>query len=81
MSARHPGRPDSSFGFDRRKFLAATGTGLLAAAIPGSHRAETAAIPSKEANSSRSPQVSSGAKRKFLSACLIPCMQIFRWTR
>jgi sugar phosphate isomerase/epimerase len=65
MSARHPGRPDSSFGFDRRKFLAATGTGLLAAAMPGSHRAEAAAVSSKEANSFRSPQVSTGAKKKI----------------
>jgi hypothetical protein len=44
MSACHPNRPDSSFGLDRRKFLAATGTGLLAAAMPGSsQRAEAAA--------------------------------------
>jgi sugar phosphate isomerase/epimerase len=65
MSARRPNRPDSSFALDRRKFLAATGTGLFAAAMPGSsHRAE-AAVSSVEANPARSPQVSTGAKKKI----------------
>jgi sugar phosphate isomerase/epimerase len=65
MSACRPNRPDSSLGLDRRKFLAATGTGLLAAAMPGSsHRAE-AAVSSVEGNPSREPQVSTGAKKKI----------------
>ena len=35
MSARRPNRPDEGIGLNRREFLAAGGTGLLAAAIPG----------------------------------------------
>lgn len=66
MSAGHSNRPDSSAGLDRRKFLAATSTGLLAAAVPGgSHFAETRGFFSKENTLSGSSQVSTGAKKKI----------------
>jgi sugar phosphate isomerase/epimerase len=66
MSAWHPNDPDSSFGFDRRSFLTATGTGLLAAAIPGgASLANAAGVPAKEDNLSRSFQGSTGAKKKI----------------
>jgi sugar phosphate isomerase/epimerase len=66
MSAPRPNRPDSTFGFDRRQFLAASGTGLLAAAMPGaSHLANTENIFPLEGSSPRSSQVSTGAKKKI----------------
>ena len=66
MGAWHPHDPDSSFGFDRRKFLTATGAGLLGAAMPGGASARNAAgVPSKEDNLSRSFQGSTGAKKKI----------------
>jgi sugar phosphate isomerase/epimerase len=66
MSLRRPNDPDSHAGLDRRRFLAATGTGLLAAAIPVSaYRAEAAGILSEEGGLLRPSQVSTGAKRKI----------------
>jgi len=66
MSARRPIRPDSSAGLDRRQFLAATGTGLLAAAIPGGTRiAEAASVFPGEGSLPHSAQVSAGAKKKI----------------
>jgi sugar phosphate isomerase/epimerase len=64
MSAR---RPSSSFDIDRRQFLAAGGTGLLAAAVPGAAQlAEAATVPPVEIfPSARSTQVSTGAKKKI----------------
>ena len=67
MSARRPLNRNSAAGFDRRKFLAAGGTGLVASAIPnsfflsgsGDSRASTDSL------SSPSAQVSSGAKKKI----------------
>ncbi len=66
MRAGHSNRPDSSAGLGRRQFLAATSTGLLAAAVPGgSHFAETRGFFSKEDALSGSSQVSTGAKKKI----------------
>jgi sugar phosphate isomerase/epimerase len=66
MSASHPNRPDSSVSLDRRTFLTATSTGLLAAAIPGgSALANAANVPAKEGTLPRSSQVSTGAKKKI----------------
>ena len=66
MSARRSTRPDSSDGLDRRQFLAAGGTGLLAAGIPGASQfAEVAnALPPKS-STSRSRQATTGAKKKI----------------
>jgi sugar phosphate isomerase/epimerase len=66
MSAWQPNRPDSSAGLDRRRFLTATGTGLLAAALPGSaSMANAAGIPAKGETLTRSSQASTGAKKKI----------------
>jgi sugar phosphate isomerase/epimerase len=66
MSACRPNCPDSSVGLDRRRFLAATGTGLLARAIPGgSFLANATDVPPKENTLARSAQVSSGKKKKI----------------
>jgi sugar phosphate isomerase/epimerase len=66
MSACRPNCPDSSVGLDRRRFLAATGTGLLAAAIPsGSFLANAADVPPKENTLPGSAQVSTGKKKKI----------------
>jgi sugar phosphate isomerase/epimerase len=66
MSARRPNRPHFSAGLDRRQFLAAGGTGLLAAGLPGASQFADAAagIPSKS-SPSRSRQMSTGAKKKI----------------
>jgi len=64
MSAWDPNRSDLHFGLDRRKFLTATGTGLLAAAIPGGSTVGNATgVPVKEGTLPR--QVSTGAKKKI----------------
>jgi sugar phosphate isomerase/epimerase len=66
MSAHRSNYPDSFVRLDRRKFLAATGTGVLAAALPGAtHSMEPAAIPPVESSASRSQQAATGAKRKI----------------
>jgi len=67
MSARRPKGPDSSAGLDRRQFLAAGGTGLLAATIPGSAKlAEVAGQLTPETSLPLRPaQASSGAKKKI----------------
>jgi sugar phosphate isomerase/epimerase len=66
MSACRPNCPDSSFGLDRRRFLAASGTGLLAAAIPGgSLLANAADVPPNEDTLPRSAQVPTGKKKEI----------------
>ncbi len=66
MSARQPNRPDSSAGLDRRRFLTATSTGLLAAAMPGGwHFTEAANAIAAEGSLPRSSQMSMGAKKKI----------------
>jgi sugar phosphate isomerase/epimerase len=66
MSARQPNRPDSSAGLDRRQFLTATSTGLLAAAMPGgSHFPEAATAIAAEGSLPRSSQMSMGTKKKI----------------
>ena len=67
MSARRPKGPDSSAGLDRRQFLAAGGTGLLAAAIPGSARLPEVAgeLTPETSLPLRPAQASSGAKKKI----------------
>jgi sugar phosphate isomerase/epimerase len=66
MGAWHPNDPDSSFGFDRRKFLTATSAGLLGAAMPGGSSLRNAAgVSAKEGNLTRSFQGSTGAKKKI----------------
>ena len=66
MSARRPNRPDSSVGLDRRQFLTATSTGLLAAAIPGgSIFADAASAVSREESAPGGTQASTGAKKKI----------------
>ncbi len=66
MSARRSTRPDSSDGLDRRQFLAAGGTGLLAAGIPGASQfAEAANALPPRSSPSRSHQIATGAKKKI----------------
>jgi sugar phosphate isomerase/epimerase len=66
MSARRPNRPDSSAGIDRRQFLAAGGTGLLAAGIPGASQfAEAATALPPNSSPSLSHQIATGAKKKI----------------
>jgi sugar phosphate isomerase/epimerase len=66
MSARRSTRPDSSDGLDRRQFLAAGGTGLLAAGIPGASQfADAATALPPKSSSSRSHQITTGAKKKI----------------
>jgi len=66
MSARRPKSSDSSAGLDRRQFLAAGGTGLLAAAIPGSSKlAEFAGGSAPETPAAIRPEQSPGAKKKI----------------
>jgi sugar phosphate isomerase/epimerase len=66
MSARRSDCPDSSVGLDRRQFLTAGGTGLLAAALPGvAQLADAATIIPSENSASRSAQASIGAKKKI----------------
>lgn len=63
MSAR---RTNSSIGIDRRQFLAASGTGLLAAAMPGATQLADAAAPLAEVPSaSHAVQTTTGAKKKI----------------
>jgi sugar phosphate isomerase/epimerase len=66
MSARRPNRTESSVGLDRRQFLAAGGTGLLASAIPGASQlaASTRAV-AEENPFFRSPQAPVGTKKKI----------------
>jgi sugar phosphate isomerase/epimerase len=66
MSARRSNRPDSSANLDRRQFLTATSTGLLAAAIPrGSQLAKAANVFPLEGSLSHASQGSTGAKKKI----------------
>jgi len=66
MSTQHSDRPDSPGNIDRRQFLSATGTGLLAAAIPGgSHLADLASDAPMGNSMPGSTQVSTGAKKKI----------------
>jgi len=65
MSACRPNRPDSFVGFDRRQFLTASGTGLLATALPGVSRLAEAAARPPESTAGPSSQVSSGTKKKI----------------
>lgn len=64
MSTRRPNQ-DSSVGLDRRQFLAASGSGLLAAALPGGSHATNLANPFPTESSAPSAQVSTGAKKKI----------------
>jgi sugar phosphate isomerase/epimerase len=64
MSARRPNQ-DSSVGLDRRQFLAASGSGLLAAALPGGSHLADLANPLSPESSSAAPQSSTGAKKKI----------------
>jgi sugar phosphate isomerase/epimerase len=66
MRARRPNRPDSSAGLDRRQFLAAGGTGLLAAGITGASQfTEAATALPLNSSPSRSHQITVGAKKKI----------------
>jgi sugar phosphate isomerase/epimerase len=65
MRARRPNRPDTSTGFDRRQFLAAGGTGFIAAALPGASQVAAATGFPRTISSARSSQVSTGAKKKI----------------
>jgi sugar phosphate isomerase/epimerase len=66
MSARRPNRPDDFVGLNRREFLAAGGTGLLAAAMPGASQLAGAAVPvSTEDLAPPAPQASAGNKKKI----------------
>jgi sugar phosphate isomerase/epimerase len=65
MRERRPNSPDTPSSLNRRRFLAASGTGLLAATLPGAGVANGAVpVPSASAHSSRGSQ-SSGSKRKI----------------
>lgn len=66
MSARRPNGPDESVGLNRRQFLAAGGTGLLAAALPGATQLAAAApLTSVEEVANAAPQSSTGKKKKI----------------
>ena len=66
MSARRPNRPDESVGLNRRQFLAAGGTGLLAAALPGATQLAAVSTPvTIEDLATTAAQVSTGKKRKI----------------
>ena len=66
MSARRPNRPDESVGLNRRQFLAAGGTGLLAAALPGATQLAAVSAPvAVEDLATTAAQVSTGKKRKI----------------
>jgi sugar phosphate isomerase/epimerase len=65
MSASDSNRPDSSVGLDRRQFLTATGTGLIAAAIPGASHLAEAGAPKADALPGGPTQTSTGAKKKI----------------
>jgi sugar phosphate isomerase/epimerase len=66
MSVLRPSGSESFFGLDRRQFLAAGGTGLLAATIPGAvNLAGGSNSVAAERPSFRSAQVSTGAKKKI----------------
>ena len=66
MGARRPNHPDDSVGLNRRQFLAAGGTGLLAAALPGATQLAAAgtSITAEELASTRA-QSSTGKKKKI----------------
>ena len=66
MSVLRPNGSESFFGLDRRQFLAAGGTGLLAATIPGASSLAGAlnSVPA-EHPFPRAAQAPSGAKRKI----------------
>jgi len=64
MSANRPKDSDCSSGLDRRQFLAASGTGLIAAAIPKGDFG-LSSIPAAEHSSSSTPQATPGAKKKI----------------
>jgi sugar phosphate isomerase/epimerase len=66
MSVPRPNGSESFFGLDRRQFLAAGGTGLLAATIPGSSNLPEASnsVPAEHPFFGAA-QGSSGAKRKI----------------
>ena len=66
MSERRPNRPDECVGLNRRQFLAAGGTGLLAAAIPGA--AQLTGVTTSmtvEDLAKAAPQASTGKKKKI----------------
>ncbi|HEX8764291.1 MAG TPA: hypothetical protein VF740_03985, partial [Candidatus Acidoferrum sp.] len=67
MSSRRPKDSDSSAGLGRRQFLAAGGTGLLAAAIPGASKLAEAAgtVDTRLPAAFLSAQASPGAKKKI----------------
>jgi len=66
MSARRPNHADDSVGLNRRQFLAAGGTGLLAAAIPGATQlAGASSTISVEEGAKTAPLASAGNKKKI----------------
>ena len=67
MNVFSPNGPDAVPGLDRRQFLAASGTGLLAASIPGAAQFAGASVspPVEALASGFAPQVTSGAKKKI----------------
>jgi len=66
MSARRPNPADDSAGLNRRQFLTAGGTSLLAAALPGASQlvAATTSISVEEV-AKAAPQTSTGKKKKL----------------
>src|SRR3974390_1476924 len=66
MSERRPNRPDECVGLNRRQFLAAGGTGRLAAAIPGARQVTGVTTSMKvEDLAKAAPQASAGKKKKI----------------
>jgi len=63
MSERRPNRPDGTVGLNRRVFLAAGGTGLLAAALPGATQLN-AMTPRGTGNANAPDAQSSTGKKK-----------------
>ena len=65
MSVKHLEPPISEQIWDRREFLAASGSGVLAAALPATSSFLGAASHLSPESAARVPQVSSGNKRKI----------------
>jgi sugar phosphate isomerase/epimerase len=65
MSDRRPNRPDGAVGFNRRQFLAAGGSGFLAAALPATAQLDARTPPALEDIAARTSPSSTGKKKNI----------------
>jgi len=76
MSARRPNRPDEFVGLNRREFLAVSGTGLLATAIPGASQIAEGETPAgATGDAARAPQSATGKKKNIPIGVFDPVYQ------